>query len=80
MIVIYFHEIHALNEWKERLGSNSRDQEVIAVCQDYALARAAKANGFRDVFYSKKCDSESLTATMLEAIAYSKTINTDNPN
>mmetsp|Transcript_14289 Transcript_14289/g.23761 ORF Transcript_14289/g.23761 Transcript_14289/m.23761 type:complete len:375 (-) Transcript_14289:393-1517(-) len=68
--VIYFHEIHAVHEWKDRLGT--RNGEVVVVCHDEEVAKVAKELGFQDIFFSKKGDSQSLTKTMMEAVDFAK--------
>ena len=50
--VLYFHEAHAVHEWRARLGGQRSD--LVAACHDEEVARAAKACGFKDVFYAKK--------------------------
>lgn len=69
--VVYLHEIHAVNEWRDRLAS-VRDRLAVTACHDEEVARAAKAAGFKDVFYAKKSDSDGLTKCILQAIDYAK--------
>jgi uroporphyrinogen-III synthase len=70
--VVYLHEAHAVNEWRERM-SNREKGEAIAACHDENVARAAKAAGFKDIFYAKKSDTEGLTKTVTQAIEFAKT-------
>lgn len=70
--VVYFHEIHGLQEWRARLGNAVRDREVVVACNNLEVAKVAKASGFRDVFYAKLPDTDGLTKTVLEAIEHAK--------
>eukprot|EP01035_Chromulina_nebulosa_P018475 gene18475-24187_t len=70
--VVYFHEIHAVNEWRSRLGPPSKDRDVVAACHDIDVAKVAKEAGFKDVFYAKKSDTDGLTKTVLESIEHVK--------
>ena len=67
--VIYFHEKHAVTEWKERMGSKSVG---VAACHDSDVAQAAKNAGFEHIFFAKKSDTDGLTKTMMQAIDYAK--------
>lgn len=69
--VAYFHESHAVKEWRERLGL--RDREVVAVCHDQEVAKTAKANGFKHIFYAKKCDTNGLYQAVSKAVEFAKT-------
>jgi len=66
--VVYFHENHAVVEWRERFPN----KEVVAACHDEEVARTAKSLGIRDVFYSKKSDSEGLIKTVIQATEFHK--------
>lgn len=68
--VIYFHEEHAIKEWRERMST--REKEAVAACHDDNVARAAKAAGFKHVFYAKKCDTDGLTKTVQSAVEFAK--------
>jgi uroporphyrinogen-III synthase len=68
--VIYFHEKHAVSEWRDRMGSNKI--EAVAACHDSEVAQAAKNAGFDNVFYAKKSDIDGLTKTMMQAIDFVK--------
>jgi uroporphyrinogen-III synthase len=70
--VVYFHEIHGLQEWRARLGNAVRDREVVVACHNLEVAKVAKASGFRDVFYAKLPDTDGLTKTVLEAVEHAK--------
>lgn len=71
--MIYFHEAHALQEWTNRYKNFHRDHEPIIACSSIEIAKKAKQHGYRDVFYSKKPDSDSLHKTVTEAVNYFKT-------
>ena len=43
--VVYLHEIHAVNEWRERMPKDKMD--AVAACHDENVAKAAKAAGFK---------------------------------
>jgi len=66
--VVYFHEPHNVKEWAARLPQN----EVVAACHDEEVAGAAKALGFRHIFFSKQPDSTSLATTVLQAVEFAK--------
>jgi uroporphyrinogen-III synthase len=75
--VVYFHENHAVIEWRDRLGSTSSGSgrtDVVAACHDEEVARTAKACGFKDVFYAKKSDTDGLTKTVLQAVDFAKSL------
>lgn len=61
-------------EWRQRLGNGVRDREVVAACQDYNVAKAAKSSGFRDVFYAKIPNVDGLTKTMMDAVDHAKVL------
>lgn len=67
----YFHEVHAVNEWRERISVKEKS-ETIAACHDENVARAAKAAGFKEVFYAKKSDTAGLVKTVTQAVAFAK--------
>lgn len=69
-LVVYFHESHAVTEWRERMGT--RDREAVAACHDAEVARVAKQYGFKDVFYAKQCNTEGLQKTVNSAIEFAK--------
>ena len=71
--VLYFHESHAVVEFRERLGTSIRP-EVVAACHDEGVARTAKEQGFKDVFFAKKSDTDGLTKTLMSAVNFAKTI------
>lgn len=73
MLVVYLHECHAIPEWTERM--NGQDKLAVAACHDENVAKAAKAAGFKDIFYSKKCDTTGLTKTVLDAVEFAKSSN-----
>ena len=52
--------------------------QAIAACHDENVAKAAKAGGFKDIFYAKKSDTNGLTKTVLEAIEHAKSVNRTN--
>jgi hypothetical protein len=62
-----------VKEWKERMITTRDRGEPVIACHDKEVARVAKNNGFRDVFYAKKSDTNGLTKTMLTAIEFWKT-------
>ena len=66
--VLYLHEEHAVAEWKSRLGDIS--PQVIAACHDEKVAQAAKEAGFEHIFYAKKADTDGLTKTVMQAVAF----------
>ena len=43
--MVYLHEIHAVNEWRERMPKDKMD--AVAACHDENVAKAAKAAGFK---------------------------------
>ena len=67
--VVYLHELHCVSEWVERVGP-SRVIETIAACHDAEVARTAKEAGFGYVFYAKKSDTDGLTKTVTQAVAF----------
>lgn len=71
--VVYFHESHAVTEWRERQGSINTGKEIVAACHDEEVAKTAKLNGFKDIFFAKKSDTEGLTNTVLKAVEFAKT-------
>ena len=70
--VVYFHENHAVREWRDRLGV--RDKDPVAACHDAEVARAAKAAGFKDVFFAKTPDTEGLIKTVTKAVDFAKSV------
>ena len=56
------------------MGGMRDRNEAVAACHDEKVANAAKAAGFKDIFYAKKGDSNSLMKTVLQAIDFSKTV------
>lgn len=48
---------------------------TVAACHDENVAKAAKAAGFKDIFYSKKCDTIGLTKTVIEAVKFATSQN-----
>ena len=54
---------------------SGQEKLAVAACHDEVVAKAAKAAGFRDIFYSKKCDTTGLTKTVLEAVEFAKSSN-----
>ena len=68
--VAYFHEVHAVREWRARSPAEAKD--CVAACHDEEVARAAKSLGFKDVFFARKSDSDGLTKTVHEAVAFAK--------
>ena len=69
-IVVYFHESHTVAEWKDRL--KDREKDVVAVCHDEEVALEAKRNGFKDIFYAKKSDTDGLTSAVLQGVEFFK--------
>ena len=69
--VVYLHEMHAVSEWRERMANRDKI-EAVAACHDETVAKAAKAAGFRDVFYAKKSDTAGLFKTVMQAVEYAK--------
>ena len=51
-------------EWKERM-STLKEKETVAACHDEEVARTAKENGFKDVFFAKKSDTDGLYLTVV---------------
>ena len=51
-------------EWKERM-STMKEKETVAACHDEEVARTAKENGFKDVFFAKKSDTDGLYLTVV---------------
>ena len=74
--VLYFHENHAVVEFRERLGNTIRP-EVVAACHDEEVAHTAKAQGFKDVFFAKKSDTDGLTQTIMNAVNFAKTVKSE---
>jgi len=68
--VVYFHEAHTVGEWRERL--KDREKDVVVACHDEKVALEAKAQGYKDVFYAKKSDTEGLTTAVLQAVDFCK--------
>lgn len=68
--VVYLHEEHAVLEWRERMGV--REKEAVAACHDEDVARAAKAAGFRDIFFAKEQNVDGLCKTVNAAIEFAK--------
>jgi hypothetical protein len=67
--VVYFHEIHTVAEWHDRMGPN---KQVVAACHDIKVATAAKEAGFADVFYAKKTNSDGLFQAVTKAVEFAK--------
>lgn len=68
---MYFHETHAVNEWRERLPVKEKS-DTIAACHDENVAQAAKAAGFKEIFYAKKSDTAGLIKTVQQAVDFAK--------
>ena len=68
--VLYFHEKHAVKEFHERLGT--RVKEVVAACHDVDVAKYAKQEGFKHIFYAHKGDTDGLTKTVMQAVQFAK--------
>jgi len=68
--VVYFHEAHAVKEWRERL--KDREKDVVVVCHDEKVALEAKVQGYKDIFFAKKSDTEGLTTAVLQAVDFCK--------
>ena len=76
--VVYLHENHAVSEWASRIDVSEAERRglgAVAACHDEGVARAAKAAGFREVFYAKKSDTVGLTNTVLEAVEFARSAN-----
>lgn len=69
--VVYFHEAHGVTEWRERMGPLKQD--AIAVCHDEEVAKVAKEQGFQDIFYAKKSDSNGLLEAVKAAVKFAAT-------
>jgi len=78
--VVYFHEIHAVQEWQSRLSKYKDARDVVAACHDIDVGLVAKSLGFKDVFYAKKSDTYGLTKTVLEAVEFAKSRAVTNPS
>ena len=59
-----------MGEWRERL--KDREKDVVVACHDEKVALEAKAQGYKDVFYAKKSDTEGLTTAVLQAVDFCK--------
>ena len=71
ILVVYLHENHAVTEWRDRMAGRDK-QEAVAACHDENVAKAAKAAGFKDIFYAKKSDTAGLTKTVMQAVEFAK--------
>jgi uroporphyrinogen-III synthase len=68
--VVYLHEVHNVNEWRDRM--QYREKDAVAACHDEDVARAAKEAGFKDIFYAKNSNTEGLTKTVIQAVEHVK--------
>ena len=59
-----------MGEWRERL--KDREKDVVVACHDEKVAQEANAQGYKDVFYAKKSDTEGLTTAVLQAVDFCK--------
>ena len=46
----------------------------MAACHDKEVAEAAKAAGFKDVFYAKKSNTDGLIQTVVQAVGHAKSM------
>lgn len=68
--VVYFHEVHNVQEWQSRLGS--REKEPVIVCHDISVANEAKRLGFKDIFYAKEYSELGLMKAIMSAVEFAK--------
>ena len=59
-----------MKEWRERL--KDREKDVVVTCHDENVALEAKAQGFKDIFFAKKSDTDGLTTAVLQAVDFCK--------
>jgi len=59
-----------VKEWRERL--KDREKDVVVVCHDEKVALEAKVQGYKDIFFAKKSDTEGLTTAVLQAVDFCK--------